>query len=141
MIYVIEADFSRFKIGYTGAKSGVKKRLSALRVGNPEKLNLLLATEGDRSDEQAIHNLLRKFRENGEWFSKKRYMDHLFDNVINLLAACDAKFVLSHTEDQLRNFCSLPGSLMPQLDYAAMGVVLWPMKYMNLTIENRLGER
>ncbi len=56
------------KIGYSDTCVGVKKRLSDAQVWCPYKLKIILATEGDRKLEKAIHAILRRFQMLGEWF-------------------------------------------------------------------------
>ncbi len=52
-----------------GRADDLAKRLSNLGTGRPDKLILLGAFKGTRTDERALHDAFSKYREKGEWFS------------------------------------------------------------------------
>lgn len=108
MIYVIRSKPGLYKIGFSRTSASVKTRLSSLRTGNHEVMELLLTAEGDIEHEQDLHKRLAKFRVRREWFSDDGWVDPFLTNVIGLLEAYDAPFVLSHTDEQIYNFCLLP---------------------------------
>jgi hypothetical protein len=65
-IYAIRSGRSNLiKIGFSVEPRG---RLKELQTGSPDKLELLQAWPGTRSDERRIHRFLRKNRVHGEWF-------------------------------------------------------------------------
>ncbi len=63
--FIATADRRYVKIGYT---TNITKRLSAVRMGNPEPLDLLGTVVGDKTDEARWHHLYRLDRAQGEWF-------------------------------------------------------------------------
>lgn len=65
-VYLISAKGSGLhKIGYA---TDVEKRLSSLQTGSGGKLALEKSWPGTRADEKALHDLLKPYRINGEWF-------------------------------------------------------------------------
>ena len=109
MIYVIQAGNGAYKIGYTKDAKTMKRRLSSLQTGANRKLKLLLTTEGGYEHEAGLHRLLEQYWVSGEWFDHGNWMDPLIDHAITLLSQHSAEFVLSHTADQIRAYCPIPG--------------------------------
>lgn len=69
MIYFltgIEDNRNLVKIGHTSGPIG--KRVAQLQTGSPSTLGLVLAIEGDRSDEAELHSRFRRYQSHGEWF-------------------------------------------------------------------------
>ncbi len=59
------------KIGYTGDPSP-KRRLAKLRTGSPHELQCIASfPEATLEDERSAHQLMRKDRIRGEWFSEE----------------------------------------------------------------------
>ena len=77
MIYFIQNTTDQLiKIGY--AKTSVNDRMKTLQCGNPSKLVLLLAMDGDLHYEAACHKLFKSLRVRGEWFRPgKKLMDRI----------------------------------------------------------------
>lgn len=76
IVYLI-TDGYKLKIGTTTNKN-LKKRLSTIQTGNPNKCKVLATIEGDRKKEQELHDRFAKFRGNGEWFSMQACILHRF---------------------------------------------------------------
>jgi hypothetical protein len=70
IVYLI-TDGYKLKIGTTTRKN-LKKRLSTIQTGNPNKCRVLATIVGDREKEKELHDYFAKFRGNGEWFSMSR---------------------------------------------------------------------
>jgi len=67
MIYFIQAaSGGNIKIGYA---KGIGKRLKDMQTGNGEELVLLLALDGDRGEERALHAKFASSHARGEWFA------------------------------------------------------------------------
>lgn len=66
-IYFIE-DGDAVKIGFT-KDANPKNRIRSIQTGNPKKLTLLGFVPGTIQDERRIHNDLKDYRLEGEWFS------------------------------------------------------------------------
>lgn len=67
MIYVIAPETSCVvKIGYTSNKPA--GRIGTLQTGNPERLVVRWATEGEESLERHLHAVFKDYRVRGEWF-------------------------------------------------------------------------
>jgi len=69
---IVSGSIESVKIGVTG--SHPDKRLATLQTGNHRKLVLLYALDVEKSEwaydlEGSIHENLKNFRQNGEWFS------------------------------------------------------------------------
>lgn len=68
VIYLIHQQFTNYyKIGFTDGDPGF--RLRQLQGGNPMPLRLVIAVEGGRDMESAIHRKHADCRVEGEWFS------------------------------------------------------------------------
>lgn len=66
MVYLIVDENKTFcKIGYT---ENLKERFQSLQDGNPLKLFVLCAIEGDREVESCIHQKFIHLHKRGEWF-------------------------------------------------------------------------
>lgn len=63
--FIIGIGTDLVKIGRTTNISG---RLGTLQTGSPVKLLLVTTIYGNEAEETAIHKLLSKYREHGEWF-------------------------------------------------------------------------
>jgi len=91
MIYVIgNVDtwrYSFIKIGYS--KNDPMKRLQALQTGSPFKLKVIHCMKGSIKDEAAIHNILKEYRTNGEWFECHRISDDKIDFLLGSKSAQD----------------------------------------------------
>jgi DNA-binding XRE family transcriptional regulator len=70
MIYFIKQE-NYVKIGFTNR---FKARLNDLQVGSPVKLEVLAIIEGDKKDENTLHQKFNHICSNGEWFM---YCDEL----------------------------------------------------------------
>jgi hypothetical protein len=67
MIYVIAPeDSSIVKIGHTTNQP--KDRIGTLQTGNPERLVVRWAGEGDGQMERHLHAVFKEYRVRGEWF-------------------------------------------------------------------------
>lgn len=65
-VYFIQGECGGpIKIGYT---TDLKKRITSLQTGYPDKLELLLAFPGNPGLEKTIHKMFDPYRLNGEWF-------------------------------------------------------------------------
>lgn len=65
-LYIIQSDFTgMIKIGRSKDPS---KRLKQLQTGNPNKLRLIASFNGQGWKEKILHESLKKFRKEGEWF-------------------------------------------------------------------------
>lgn len=64
MIYFIQCE-GTVKIGYS---NNPHMRMVALKTSNPLELTMLLITEGNNSDETALHERFKKDHYRGEWF-------------------------------------------------------------------------
>ena len=67
MIYFIKSESGHIKIGY--ADVNTKLRKNNLQTGCPFKLTLLKTVGGDKEQERAIHEMFKKNKFRGEWFS------------------------------------------------------------------------
>lgn len=80
MLYVINAvGTTLYKIGYSQASP--ERRVNELQTGCPYPLKVILAAEGEREDEAAIHNWMdaQGWRVRSEWFDIKDHnLWHLF---------------------------------------------------------------
>lgn len=66
MIYFIRGQRSGMvKIGST---ENLKERLRALKVGSPERLEIMALMEGGAEEERRLHETFAECRSNGEWF-------------------------------------------------------------------------
>tara|TARA_B100000085_G_C18500857_1_gene495419 strand:- start:895 stop:1200 length:306 start_codon:yes stop_codon:yes gene_type:complete len=66
-LYIIQSDVTgMIKIGRS---KNPRKRLKQLQTGNPNKLKLIAAFEGQGWREKIIHERLSRYRLEGEWFS------------------------------------------------------------------------
>ena len=66
MVYLIVDENKTFcKIGHT---KDVKERLTQLQDGNPLKLFVLCAMEGDKQVETEVHQMFSHLHKRGEWF-------------------------------------------------------------------------
>jgi DNA-binding XRE family transcriptional regulator len=64
MVYFIkQGDY--VKIGFTNR---FKTRLTQLQVSSPIRLEVLAIIDGDKSDEQKLHEQFKHISSNGEWF-------------------------------------------------------------------------
>lgn len=77
MIYFIKQG-EYVKIGFTNR---FKTRLNQLQVSSPIKLEVLGIIDGDKNDEQRLHNKFKHIASNGEWFiycdELKKFIDLL----------------------------------------------------------------
>ena len=74
LIYLIESVGNydtRYKVGFSRNNNTVKKRLSAIQTGNPDRCKIieLFSTKHGRKVETSIHNLYSHIRMEGEWFA------------------------------------------------------------------------
>lgn len=106
MIYFIEDQDYRIKIGYTASLGGSKKRAANMHTGNASKLNVICEFEGSICDEQAFHRVLSNNRVAREWFYGAP-RDYRFHNLINL-ARMDGTKVLSMDTSEIDTFVFLP---------------------------------
>lgn len=68
VVYLIEAgDDGPIKIGWT---ISTESRLRMLQEGSAAKLRLIASTEGHRSDERQLQDLLRDHWIRGDWFRR-----------------------------------------------------------------------
>lgn len=68
MIYFIQAaSGGNIKIGQA---SGIGQRLKTMQIGNGEELMLLLAFDGERNEERALHAKFASSHAHGEWFAR-----------------------------------------------------------------------
>ena len=66
-LYIIQSDVTgMIKIGRS---KDPQKRLKQLQTGKPKKLKLIAEFRGQGWKEKILHEELRKFRLEGEWFS------------------------------------------------------------------------
>lgn len=77
MVYFIkQGDY--VKIGFTNR---FKTRLNQLQVSSPIKLEVLAIIDGDKTDEQKLHEQFKHIASNGEWFMQcdelKSFIDSL----------------------------------------------------------------
>ncbi len=82
MIYFIKQG-EYVKIGFTNR---FKTRLNQLQVSSPIKLEVLGIIDGDKNDEQRLHNKFKHIASNGEWFiycdELKKFIDLLDTNLM-----------------------------------------------------------
>ena len=64
MIYFIEQE-GIVKIGYS---TNPNKRLSSLKLSNPNELVVRLIIEGTIEDEKKYHEMFKEYRHRGEWY-------------------------------------------------------------------------
>ena len=83
MIYIIEDESARVKIGYSEDEKTLYARKQFLQVGNPEKLKLIGLFEGDKEDEQLIHGWFLDRHIRGEWFNYTDEMMEIGDNILD----------------------------------------------------------
>lgn len=76
--FVLCKEAQSVKIGVT---NDVKKRFDSLQTANPFKLELLKFVEGNRNQEQEIHQKFEHLRVNGEWFSYSEELSNFIDNL------------------------------------------------------------
>jgi hypothetical protein len=84
-VYFAERD-GKIKIGIA---QNATDRISALRNGSAEPLNLIAAVPGNHSLERALHKKLRQHRINGEWFKDCRDVRAAIQNSINNFGEAD----------------------------------------------------
>ena len=66
-LYIIQSDVTgMIKIGRS---KNPQKRLKQLQTGNPNKLKIIAEFKGEGWKEKIIHERLRMYRLEGEWFS------------------------------------------------------------------------
>jgi len=66
-LYIIQSDVTgMIKIGRS---KDPQKRLKQLQTGNPNKLKIIAEFKGEGWKEKIIHERLRMYRLEGEWFS------------------------------------------------------------------------
>jgi hypothetical protein len=65
-IYFIQGECGGpIKIGYT---ADLKRRITSLQTGYPDRLELLLAFPGNQELEKTVHKIFEQYRLKGEWF-------------------------------------------------------------------------
>jgi hypothetical protein len=117
MIYVVQAGNGPYKIGYTKDKKTFKYRLPAIQTHCAQEVRVLVLTHGNHRHEAMLHELLKQYRQEGEWFNDRDWMDPLMEHTITLLSQRGVNFVLSHTAEQIRNYCPIPGfGTIPYID-------------------------
>ena len=80
MIYFIQAgENGPIKIGYTQYQDVASKRLIALQISCPYKLNLLAKIEGGMILEKRLHMMFKKHWMRGEWFRPDREIFDIID--------------------------------------------------------------
>ena len=66
-LYIIQSDVTgMIKVGRS---KDPQKRLKQLQTGNPNKLKLIASFKGEGWKEKTLHERLRRYRLEGEWFS------------------------------------------------------------------------
>jgi hypothetical protein len=66
-LYIIQSDVTgMIKVGRS---KDPQKRLKQLQTGNPNKLKLIASFKGEGWKEKMLHERLRRYRLEGEWFS------------------------------------------------------------------------
>ena len=66
-LYIIQSDVTgMIKIGRS---KDPQKRLKQLQTGNPSRLKLIASFKGEGWKEKILHENLKKYRLEGEWFS------------------------------------------------------------------------
>ena len=97
MIYFITQQDKYVKIGYTG--NSPVKRFISLQIGNPHKLTLWGAIQGDATEEAYLHRMFRKNHLRGEWY-------HLTTDIIKYMyivepeRLCDSEVELAYLKEQ-----------------------------------------
>ena len=71
--------YPRYKIGFS---ADVKKRISCLRTGNPEPIELVGHIRGSRGQERGIHEVLKPYRVTGEWYQNIRPVTALIEDAM-----------------------------------------------------------
>jgi prophage regulatory protein len=69
MIYAIQGPAGTpIKVGFTQTEITLRARLRSLQTGYPYQLAVIATMPGDMRDERRIHDALKQFRTQGEWF-------------------------------------------------------------------------
>jgi DNA-binding XRE family transcriptional regulator len=96
MIYFIKDGVSDcIKIGYS-AKNNIRQRISCLRCGNPNPLEVLKIIPGSMGLEKEIHHKFKHLKKSGEWYA---ISDELLDFIENPV-------VKTATEDSHQSDCT-----------------------------------
>jgi hypothetical protein len=125
MIYVIENQHGHVKIGYSRDRQSLRGRLSKLRTSSSVNPVVLAVGDGTEDDERGLHELLRQFHIQREWFGYREWRDPLLRNVVRLLPWLGAGIILQHSAENLRNFVSFP---------CVRGCVLNPGQYAGVRV-------
>jgi excisionase family DNA binding protein len=68
IVYVVQCDY-RVKIGYT---ANLPSRMHALKTAHHRPLRVLVAFDGDKATEKALHERFAALRVAGEWFALRK---------------------------------------------------------------------
>jgi hypothetical protein len=80
-IYFVEMEGENaIKIGYSAGS--VERRIATLQTGQPRKMLLLGTIPGSMDDERSLHQELKQYRRNGEWFDYTHAMKEIVSHLI-----------------------------------------------------------
>lgn len=83
MIYFIrEDDDGPIKIGCSASYSGVRERLTTIKIGNPRKLSIIKIIPGNFEDEKKWHERYAYANVSGEWFSPVPELVNEINNLV-----------------------------------------------------------
>lgn len=102
VIYFLSAG-DRIKIGFT---STLGRRMSQLRISNPDGLELLGTLPGNRYIEEFVHWIFRASRESGEWF---RFSDELATFIRKNVTKTEMVNAEKSTKNETQSFQRLGG--------------------------------
>jgi DNA-binding XRE family transcriptional regulator len=78
-VYLIVSSSGFYKVGFT--KNDPRRRVSMLRTGTSDELELVGAVRGTIEDERELHRLLSPWRVTREWFSPCPAIEYLSEVV------------------------------------------------------------
>ncbi len=108
MIYIIQDEKCRIKIGFSKSEQGAKRRLSAMKTGNPGNLRLKHVFDGSVTHERALHRLFKKYRVAGEWFFSEDPCDAWYYHASTYLKM-DGPKLLDMDISEIDHFAFCPG--------------------------------
>lgn len=116
-VYAISAKgLEHVKIGAT--RQSVRKRMKALQIASPCRLEILRYVHASWLDEQKLHKLLTRFRITGEWFtlnSESRQLIFRFMDALDAKYAGDAELPCKY-DSRFSNSCfSAAATVTPPL--------------------------
>ena len=114
MIYIIQDEKWRIKIGFSRSARGAKRRLSAMKTGNPGNLRLKCVFEGTMAQERALHRLFKKYRIAGEWFFSEDPYDFWYYYASTYLEM-DGPKLLGMDISEIGHFAFCPGLNPPSV--------------------------